>query len=58
MSLWKKKEKEKCLLALKLEQGPKGIWQKSLKPGVLNLHWLGVTDLNACYKGEWMKFSK
>ena len=46
----KKKEKEKkknnnlqCL-ALKPEHGPRGIWRKPLKPGALNLHWLGVTD--------------
>ena len=52
MSHWKKKEKEKCLLALKPEQGPRGIWRKSLKPGALHLDLLGATDLNAHYKGE------
>ena len=31
--------------ALKPEHGPRGIWRKPLKPGALNLHWLGVTDL-------------
>ena len=46
----KKKEKEKkknknlqCF-ALKPEHGPRGIWRKPLKPGALNLHWLGVAD--------------
>ena len=55
MSLRKKKRKEKeqsVSLALKPEQGPRGIRQKSLKPGALSLDWLGVTDLNGCYKGE------
>ena len=47
----KERKKEKCLLALKPEQGLRGIWCKSLKPGALNLNWLGVTDLNARYKG-------
>ena len=40
------------------EQGPRGIWRKSLKPGALNLNWLEVADLNARYKGEWLKLSK
>ena len=45
----KRKEKEKegnlqCF-ALKPEHGPRGIWRKPLKPGALNLHWLGVADL-------------
>ena len=46
----KRKEKEKkegklqCF-ALKPEHGPGGIWRKPLKPGALNLHWLGVADL-------------
>ena len=30
--------------ALKPEHGPRGIRRKPLKPGALNLHWLGVTD--------------
>ena len=51
MSLRKKKE-QSVLLALKPEQSPRGIRRKSLKPGALNLYWLGVTDLNARYKGE------
>ena len=25
---------------------------KAFKPGALSLNWLGVTDLNACYKDE------
>ena len=49
MSLQKKKI---VTLALKPEQGPMGIWRKSLKHGALNLNWLGVADLNARYKGE------
>ena len=42
----KKKRKRKKLqrFALKPEHGPRGIWRKLLKPGALNLHWLGVTD--------------
>ena len=47
-----KKEKKSDTLAWNPEQGPRGIWRKSLKPGALNLNWLGVTDLNARYKGE------
>ena len=31
--------------ALKPEHGPRGLWGKPLKPGALNLHWLGVADL-------------
>ena len=51
-------QKKNVALALKPEQGLRGIWQKSLKPGALNLNWLGVADLNARYKGEWVKLSK
>ena len=40
-----KKNKKLQRFALKLEHGPRGIWRKPLKPGALNLHWLGVTDL-------------
>ena len=42
----KKKKKNKNLqcFALKPEHGPRGIWRKPLKPGALNLHWLGVAD--------------
>ena len=57
MSLQKKK-KRSVTLALKPEQGPRGIWQKSLKPGALNFNWLGIADLNARYKGAWVKLSK
>ena len=39
----KKKKKLQCF-ALKPEHGPRGIWRKPLKPGALNLHWLGVAD--------------
>ncbi|KAL6348733.1 hypothetical protein AAG906_029761 [Vitis piasezkii] len=52
MSLRKKKKEQSVALALKPEQGPRGIRRKSLKPGALSLDWLGVTDLNARYKGE------
>ncbi|RVW21489.1 hypothetical protein CK203_111257 [Vitis vinifera] len=48
----KKKKEQSVSLALKPEQGPRGIRRKSLKPGALSLDWLGVTDLNAHYKGE------
>ena len=44
----KKKRKKKGKLqrfALKPEYGPRGLWRKPLKPGALNLHWLGVADL-------------
>ena len=45
----KKKKKRKRIklqrFALKPEHGPRGIWRKPLKPGALNLHWLGVVDL-------------
>ena len=51
-------QKKNATLALKLEQGPRGIWRKSLKPGALNFNWLGVADLNARYKGAWVKLSK
>ena len=39
-----KEEKLQCF-ALKPEHGPRGIWRKPLKPGALNLHWLGVANL-------------
>ena len=41
----KKKKKKIATLALKPEHSPRGIWRKPLKPGALNLHWLGVADL-------------
>ena len=43
----KEREKEEKLqrFALKPEHDPRGIWRKPLKPGALNLHWLGVADL-------------
>ena len=40
----KKKNKNLQCFALKPEHGPRGIWRKPLKPGALNLHWLGVAD--------------
>ena len=45
------------MLALKPEQGLRGIWWKSLKLGALSLNWLGVTDLNAHYKGKKVEFN-
>ena len=45
----KKKRKRKIrklqCFALKPEHGLRGLWRKPLKPGALNLHWLGVADL-------------
>ena len=45
----KKKKKRKrikiAMLCLETRARPRGIWRKPLKPGALNLHWLGVTDL-------------
>ena len=41
----KKRKKKFQRFALKPEHGPRGIWRKPLKPGALNLHWLGVADL-------------
>ena len=41
----KKKEYKLQCFALKPEHGPRGIWRKTLKPGALNLYWLGATDL-------------
>ena len=32
--------------------------ERSLKLDALNLNWLGVTDLNARYEGEWVKLGK
>ena len=40
-----KKRIESHCFALKPEHGPRGLWRKPLKPGALNLHWLGVADL-------------
>ena len=39
----RKRIKFQCF-ALKPEHSPRGIWRKPLKPGALNLHWLGVAD--------------
>ena len=43
----KEREKEEKFqrFALKPEHGPRGIRQKPLKLGALNLHWLGFADL-------------
>ena len=41
----RKKNKKLQCFALKPEHGPRGIWRKPLKPGALNLYWLGATDL-------------
>ena len=45
------------MIALKPEQGLRGIWWKSLKPGALSFDWLGTTDLNIRYKGELVEFN-
>ena len=45
-------KEQSVTLALKPEQGSRGIWRKSLIPGALSLYWLEVIDLNAHYKGE------
>ena len=50
------KKKIFASLALKPEQGPRGIWWKSLKPDTLSLYWLEVTDLTARYMGGWVDF--
>ena len=41
----KKRKKKLQRFALKPEHDPRGIWPKPLKPGALNLYWLGVADL-------------
>ena len=41
----KKRKRINIAMALKPEHDPRGIWRKPLKPGALNLHWLGATDL-------------
>ena len=55
----KEKEKEEKLqrFALKLENGPRGIWQKPLKPGALS-QLVGSHRLSARYTGGWVEFSK
>ena len=44
----KKKKKRKRIkiatLCLETRARSEGIWRKPLKPGALNLHWLGVAD--------------
>ena len=49
-------EKKFASLALKPEQGSRGIWWKYLKPGALSLYWLGVTDITARYMGGWVEY--
>ena len=41
----RKRIKKLQCFSLKPEHGLRGIWRNPLKPGALNLHWLGVTDL-------------
>ena len=58
----KEKEKEKRIekqrrFALKPEHGPKGIWQKPLKPGALR-KLVGSHRLSARYMSAWVKFSE
>ena len=57
----KKKQKEKKRIeshcfALNPKHGPRGIWRKPLKPGALNLHWLGVADLVFATTGGRVEF--
>ena len=40
----RKRELKAVTLCLEPEHSPRGIWRKPLKPGALNLHWLGVID--------------
>ena len=58
----KEKEKEKIIeksrcFALKPEHGPRGIWQKPLKPGALS-QLVGSHQLSARYIGGWVDFSE
>ena len=57
----KRKEKEKegkfQRFALKPEHGPRGLWQKLLKPGALS-QLVGSHRLSVRYTGGWAKFSK
>ena len=58
----KEKEKEKRIekprrFALKLEHGPRGIWQKPLKPTALS-QLVGSHRLSARYMGGWVRFNK
>ena len=41
----KRKEKKIATLCLETRTRSEGLWRKPLKPGALNLHWLGVADL-------------
>ena len=58
----KKKKEEKRIeklqrFALKPEHGPRGIWQKPLKPGALS-QLVGSHRLSIRYTGGWVKFSE
>ena len=54
-----KKEKEEKLqrFALKPEHGPRGLWQKSLKPDALS-QLVGSHRFSVRYTGGWAEFSK
>ena len=41
----RKRKVQSLNFALKPEHGSRGVWRKPLKPGALNLNWLGVIDL-------------
>ena len=58
----KEKEKEKRIekprcFALKPEHGPRGIWQKPLKPSALS-QLVGSHRLSSRYIGGWVEFSE
>ena len=58
----KEKEKEKRIeksrrFSLKPEHYPRGLWQKSLKPGALSTL-VGSHRLSARYMGGWVEFSE
>ena len=55
----KEKEKEEKLqhFALKPEHGPRGLWRKPLKPGVLS-QLVGSHRLSVRYMGGWAEFSE
>ena len=53
----RKKKETPRRFALKPEHGPRGIRQKSLKPGALS-QLVGSHRLSAHYMGGWVRFSE
>ena len=51
-----KKRIESHCFALKPEHGPRGLWRKPLRPGVLS-QLVGSHRLSVRYTGGWVKFS-